>query len=91
MFKRTEQMRLGCLEDDIENMIQDFLLSMPVAYTTIDFIRGIKLAKIMGFQNINVCIHTAIAENNGCSEIYTFNKSDFLQIQRHTRMKTTLL
>lgn len=83
--------RLGSLESDIEIMIQDFLISKPVVYTTTDFIRGIQLAKLLGFQNINDCIHTAIAENNGCSEIYTFNKSDFLRIQRHTKVKITIL
>ncbi|MDR6564574.1 MULTISPECIES: type II toxin-antitoxin system VapC family toxin [unclassified Arcicella] len=83
--------RLGCRESDIEIMIQDFMIAKPVAYTTTDFIRGIQLAKLIGFQNINDCLHTAIAENNGCTEIYTFNKSDFQKIQRHTKVKITIL
>ena len=83
--------RLASTESDTERMIQDFLLFKPVAYTITDLIRGIQLAKLVGFQNINDCLHTAIAENNGCSEIYTFNKSDFLRIQRHSKIKITIL
>lgn len=70
--------RIGCPESDIEIMVQDF-------------IRGIQLAKLIGFQNINDCLHTAIAEHNGCTEIYTFNKSDFQKLQRFTKVKISIL
>ena len=83
--------RLGSLEPDIETMIQDFLISKPVSYTTTDLIRGVQLAKKVGFQNINDCLHTAIVENNGCTGLYTFNKSDFSIIQRHTKLRITIL
>lgn len=83
--------RIGCPESDIEIMVKDFMLSKPVAYTTTDFIRGIQLAKLIGFQNINDCLHTAIAEHNGCTEIYTFNKSDFQKLQRFTKVKISIL
>jgi predicted nucleic acid-binding protein len=83
--------RLGLPSSDIEAIIQGLMISNPVNYTASDFVRGIQIAKLVGFQNINDCIHTAIAENNGCSEIYTFNKTDFHRIQRHTNLKITIL
>ncbi len=83
--------RLGSPVLDIEKMIQDFLISKPVGYSTTDFIRAVQLAKLVGFQNINDCLHTAIAENNNCAEIYTFNKSDFLRIQQHTTVRIIIL
>ncbi len=83
--------RLGSLESEIETMIQDFLISNPVGYTTTDFARGMQLAQKIGFLNINDCLHTAIAENNGCTDLYTFNKSDFSVIQRYTKLRITIL
>jgi predicted nucleic acid-binding protein len=83
--------RLGTSVVDTEIIIQSFLATQPVICSNTDFIRGIQLAKQVGFQNINDCLHTAIAEQNGCTEIYTFNKSDFSRIQRHTKLKITIL
>lgn len=55
-----------------------------------NFQRAEVLAQSMGFQNINDCIHTAIAEIN-CTELVTFNRSDFSKIQLSTSLKITLL
>ncbi|MFN0037209.1 MAG: type II toxin-antitoxin system VapC family toxin [Saprospiraceae bacterium] len=58
--------------------------------TLTDFQRAEVLAQSIGFQNINDCVHTAIAEQN-CIELATFNHSDFSRIQPLTTLKITLL
>ncbi|MCF2497982.1 type II toxin-antitoxin system VapC family toxin [Dyadobacter chenhuakuii] len=67
-----------------------FLDANPVNYDTGSFRRACSLAAAMGYQNINDCLHTAIAEAH-CTELYTFNHSDFKHIQRETNLKITLL
>lgn len=58
--------------------------------TLADFQRAEALAQSIGFQNINDCLHTAIAEQS-CIELTTFNHSDFSRIQPLTTLKITLL
>jgi len=62
----------------------------PVPYTTVSFRRAIELAREIGFQNINDCLHTAIAEEY-CVELYTFNKADFKRIQKFTELRIFIL
>ncbi|MGA0558580.1 type II toxin-antitoxin system VapC family toxin [Larkinella sp. VNQ87] len=81
--------RLGRTPADIEAMLQAFLPFNPVGYGMMEMVRAIELAKTVGFQNINDCLHTAIAESH-CEELYTFNRSDFKRIQPLTRLKITL-
>lgn len=60
-----------------------------VNYTSEHFRRAKELAFKVGFQNINDCIHTAIAESY-CSEIYTCNKIDFERIKPLTHLKVII-
>lgn len=58
-------------------------------YTLEHFRRAKELARKVGFQRINDCLHTAIAESY-CSEIYTCNKADFEKIKPLTSLKVTI-
>lgn len=82
--------KLGQKADDIEIMLHNFLSFKPVPYQVPELIRAIDLAKLIGFKNTNDCIHLSIAETH-CTEIYTFNKSDFKRLQKLTKLKITLL
>jgi len=82
--------KLGQKQDDIEAMLDTFLTFSPVSYDIPEMKRGIALGKLIGFQNINDCIHTAIAEVH-CTEMYTFNKADFKRIRKYTKLKITIL
>ncbi|GAB3901711.1 hypothetical protein GCM10028803_26870 [Larkinella knui] len=82
--------RLDRKPDDIEAMLQTFLPFEPVHYQMNEMVRAIAIAKVIGFQNINDCIHTAIAETEQCQELYTFNQSDFKRIQKLTTIKITV-
>lgn len=75
---------------DIEDLLSDFLTYQPVGYNVTEMNRGIALAKQIGFQNINDCIHTAIAETY-CTEIYTFNKADFNRIRKYSNLRITVM
>ena len=82
--------RLDRKPDDIEAMLQTFLPFEPVSYQMEEMLRAISIAKVIGFQNINDCLHTAIAETHHCQELYTFNQSDFKRIQKLTMIKITV-
>jgi predicted nucleic acid-binding protein len=82
--------RLKVDNQNIDTMISSLFTSSMVSYNANQFSRAKELAKKVGFQNINDCLHTAIAETY-CQELYTFNKSDFKRIQRHTKLKITIL
>ncbi len=58
-------------------------------YTSEHFLRAKELACKIGFQSINDCLHTAIAESY-CSEIYTCNKADFEKIKPLTSLRVTI-
>jgi predicted nucleic acid-binding protein len=83
---------LGKLRMDIYR-INDFIQSVEefvfVNYTLNEFKRAQELASKIGFQNINDCLHTAIAETY-CKEIYTFNKNDFEKIKAFTKLKISI-
>jgi predicted nucleic acid-binding protein len=81
--------RLKVQSTDIEIML-DSLTSETVGYEVSHFKRAVELAKKVGFQNINDCLHTAIAETY-CTELVTFNSADFKRIQKYTNLKITLL
>ncbi len=71
-------------------MLVSLLHYQPVSYEIRHFKWAIKMARKIGFQNINDCLHTAIAEEY-CDELYTYNKADFKRIQKHTGLKITIL
>ena len=61
-----------------------------VTYGPAELQRAYDLATTIGFQNINDCIHTAIAESH-CTELITYNRRDFIRIQRIARVGITIL
>ena len=75
---------------EIDEKIKNFYNFNPINYTFEEFKRATTLCQKVGFQNINDCIHTAIAENY-CKELYTFNQADFKQIKNHTSLKINIL
>jgi predicted nucleic acid-binding protein len=82
--------KLAQQPEAIERMLASLMHYQPVAYEIRHFKRAIALARKIGFQNINDCLHTAIAEDY-CDELYTFNKADFKRISKHTPLKITIL
>lgn len=76
---------------EINEAFKQLLLTKPVAYEIIDFQRASQLAQHLGFQNINDCLHTALAEAHNCTELITYNRKDFVRIQPHSGLKITIL
>lgn len=82
--------KLNITPADIDTMIENLMPFTNVNYGADEFRRGKELAKKIGFQNISDCLHTAIAETY-CDELYTYNKSDFKRIQKHSNLKINIL
>lgn len=82
--------RLGLHQKDFESTLITFLNFAPLKYEASEMQRAIALCKHLGFQHINDCLHTAIAERH-CDELYTFNKSDFKKIARLSKLKVIVL
>ena len=81
--------KLGMGNTQIEENLSPLEDIAKINYSISEFLRAKQLASKIGFQNINDCLHTAIAENY-CSELYTFNKKDFEKIKVFTDLKITL-
>jgi predicted nucleic acid-binding protein len=75
---------------EIEKISRKLLLLNMVDYNKKEVKRGVSLAKYIGFKNINDCIHVAIAESY-CSELVTYNKKDFVKLQKTAKIKVTIL
>lgn len=56
---------------EINEAFKQLLLTKPVAYEISDFQRASQLTQHLGFQNINDCLHTALAESHNCTELIT--------------------
>ncbi len=82
--------RLGLRKQDVESTLNTFLTFGPVSYDVPEMQRAMSLCKNVGFQHINDCLHTAIAERH-CDELYTFNKSDFRRIAQFSKLKVVVL
>ena len=83
--------RFGLSNEEIESKLS-FLSSQNLLGIEPSIIpRALILANKIGFKHINDCVHTAIAENLNPEKFYTYNKSDFKRIQKHTRLKITIL
>ncbi len=74
----------------IDKNISELLKFKPVNYNINHFSRAIQIANIIGFQNINDCLHLSLAEYY-CSELLTYNKKDFAKIKKYTDIKITIL
>jgi len=80
------------LGNDIIKRELDYLNSLNIATIGSSHItRALELAEIIGFKHINDCVHTAIAESLECDLFYTYNKSDFKRIQKHTNLQIVIL
>ena len=75
---------------DINQAIALLKAFNPIPLAVADFQKAEIFAQSIGFKNINDCIHTAIAEVN-CTELVTFNHSDFKRFRPLTNLKITLL
>ena len=82
--------RLGVGNKLIEVAYQEIIKLGPIVYDVEILQRAFDIAKIVGFRNINDCIHTAIAESN-CTELITYNKRDFSKIKEFTKIAVTIL
>jgi predicted nucleic acid-binding protein len=82
--------RLNVEARKIEIMLRKNFPYLTTAYKVSHFNRAIEIAEKIGFQHINDCLHTAIAEEY-CQELLTYNKTDFKRIQKHPKLKITIL
>ena len=75
---------------EINEILTIFHYFKPINYTFEQYLRACEICQKIGFQNINDCLHTAIAETH-YTELYTFNQRDFHQIKNHTTLKINIL
>lgn len=54
---------------EINDALKQLLKVNPMGYEIDDFNRAAQLAQHIGFQNINDCLHVALAEARGCAEL----------------------
>ncbi len=76
---------------EINAALKQLLQTKPVGYHITDFQRAAQLAQQIGFQNINDCLHTALAEAHNCTELITYNRKDFVRIQPFSVLKINIL
>jgi predicted nucleic acid-binding protein len=55
------------------------------------FARAFWLSRYIGFKHTNDCLHTAMGEAYGCTELITYNRKDFVRIQPLTSLKIIIL
>ena len=82
--------RLSVGAQQIQVAYEALMKLQPVAYGTENLRRAVDIAGIVGFRNINDCIHTAIAETH-CTELVTYNGGDFNKIRNNARVAITVL
>ena len=75
---------------EINKIAGKFLQFDVMHYSYKELQRAIIIAEKIGYQHINDCIHTAIAESH-CKEIITYNKKDFKKIEELTSIKVKIL
>ncbi|NIJ50967.1 type II toxin-antitoxin system VapC family toxin [Dyadobacter arcticus] len=86
----------GLARFNVENQVikseLDFLISLNIAQIERRHLsRALHLSEIIGFKHINDCIHTSIAEELNCDTFYTYNRSEFRRIQKHTDLQIIIL
>lgn len=82
--------RVKVSRDEITVHLNDFYLLNPVPVTLEQMQRAAEIAYKIGFSHMSDCVHTAVAEEY-CTELYTYNRSDFQLIQHHTKLKIAIL
>lgn len=83
--------RIGLPVNEIERNLAFFSSLNVCLVEHASLNRGIELGSLIGFKNMNDCIHTAVAESINCDQLYTYNKSDFKRIQKYTNLKISIL
>jgi predicted nucleic acid-binding protein len=83
--------RIGLPAEEIEKNLAFFSSLNVCLVEHASLNRGVELGSLIGFKNMNDCIHTAVAEGINCEKLYTYNKSDFKRIQKHTDLKISIL
>ena len=76
---------------DIEDAIAKWHSPKLRDYSPSIFSRASELSRQIGFRHINDCLHTAMAEEYGCTELVTYNRKDFLRIQPLTSLEVIIL
>ena len=82
--------RLHLNQEEINTAYDEVMKLQPLIYDIEILRRSVDIARQVGFRKINDCIHTAIAESH-CSELITYNKSDFRKIEKFTTIRVTIL
>lgn len=82
--------KLRISSQDILRMLTELKSLTVFEPNLVDFQRAEALAANVSFLTISDCLHTALAERH-CSELQTFNVSDFKRIQNHTSLKISIL
>lgn len=75
--------------DKINSHLEDFYDTNPVAISVHHAKRAAQIAYKVSFHHSSDCLHTAIAEKY-CSELYTYNRSDFQLIEHHTKLTISI-
>lgn len=84
---------LAKLKVEQEIIDKNFLFFQSYAKLCIskdEFLRAYQIALKTSFININDALHTAMAEK-ACKVLYTFNKKDFVKIQKLSSLKVIIL
>jgi len=83
--------RFGLSNEEIESKLTLLASQNLIAVEPSSIFRALILAKKIGFKHVNDCVHTAIAESLNPDKFYTYNKSDFKRLQKHTNVEITIL
>ena len=82
--------KLNTADEDIGRVYNAIMHFEPLAYDGLVIRRAFEIAEFVGFRNISDCIHTAIAEQH-CTELITYNRSDFRRVSEITTIQVTIL
>ena len=82
--------KLNIADENISTVYDSVMQFEPLAYDGPVLNRAFEIANFVGFRNISDCIHTAIAERY-CTELITYNRSDFRRISEVTTIRVTIL
>lgn len=83
--------RFGLTNEEIAAKLTFMASINTVTIETMHLLRALRLAEVIGFKHINDCVHTAVAESIESDLFYTYNKSDFKRIKKHTRLAISIL
>ena len=82
--------KLKMKREVIQERLADFCVLNPAAVTVDHIKRAAQIAYKVSFHHMSDCLHTAVAEEF-CTELFTYNRSDFQLIEHHTKLKITVL